>query len=203
MSDLDKITEDETPLPVVDEVAELRAKAKLLGMKDPHPSATAETIRRKIQEHLAASEQTLADATEAAKGAAEEAKPAPKEETAGQKRARLRKEALRLVRVNIQCLNPAKTEWEGEIITVGNSTVGTVKKFVPFNTPEGYHIPYIMYEMLKARECQVFQSKKLKNGGTHREGFLKREFAIEVLPPLTQEQLDELARRQAMAGAIE
>lgn len=203
MSDLDNITEDETPVPQVDELAELRAKCEKLGMKAPHPSATAETIRKKIQEHLQSTEQTLADAAAAAQGAAEVAAKAPADETAGAKRARLRKEALRLVRVNIQCLDPAKSEWEGEIITVGNSTVGTVKKFVPFNTPEGYHIPYIMFEMLKARECQVFQTKKLKNGGSHREGFLKRAFAIEVLPPLTKDELAELARRQALAGSID
>jgi hypothetical protein len=30
-----------------------------------------------------------------------------------------------------------------------------------------------------------------------------KEFAIEVLPQLTQEELDELARRQAMAKSID
>lgn len=202
MSDLDKITEEETPVPAVDEIAELRAKCKLLGMKDPHPSATAETIRKKIQDHLAGVQETLADATAAAKDVTDEAAPAPEKETAGAKRARLRKEALRLVRVNIQCLDPAKKEWEGEIITVGNTTVGTVKKYVPFNTTEGYHIPHIMYEMLKSRECQVFQTVKLKGGGSHRQGVQKRAFAIEVLPPLTKAELEELARQQALAGSI-
>jgi hypothetical protein len=199
MSDLDQITEDETPAPVVDEVAELRTKCEKLGIKC-HPSAGADTLRKKIQDHLNGVEQNLADAAEAAKDVP--LTKALEQETAGAKRARLRKEALRLVRVNIQCLDPAKKEWEGEIITVGNATVGTVKKFVPFNTPDGYHLPYIMYEMLKNRECQVFQTKKLKNGGTHREGILKRAFAVEVLPPLTAEELRELAHQQALAGSV-
>jgi hypothetical protein len=203
MSDLDNITEDETPAPAVDEVAELRKKCDLLGIKQPHPSATAETIRKKISEHMANVNQTLADAAEAEQGAAEEAAPAPEQETAGAKRARLRKEALRLVRINIQCLDPAKKEWDGEIFTVGNTTVGTVRKFVPFNTTEGYHVPHIMYEMLKNKECQVFQTVKLKNGGSHRQGVLKRAFAIEVLPPLTKAELEELARQQALAGSID
>lgn len=203
MSDLDQITEDEIPAPVVDEVAELRKKCDLLGIKQPHPSATADTIRKKISEHMATLDQTIADAKEAAVDAAEVAAPVLDKETAGQKRARLRKEALRLVRVNIQCLDPAKKEWEGEIFTVGNTTVGTVRKYVPYNTTEGYHIPYIMYEVLKTKECQVFQSVKLKNGGTHRKGILKRAFAIEVLPPLTPAELEELARQQALAGSID
>lgn len=203
MSDLDKISEDETPVPVVDEVAELRKKCDLLGIKQPHPSATAETIRKKINEHMAGVTQTITDAKEAEEGAAEEAAPAPVQETAGAKRARLRKEALRLIRVNIQCLDPAKKEWPGEIFTVGNTTVGTVRKFVPYNTAEGYHIPHILYQMLKDKECQIFQTVKLPNGGSHRKGILKRAFAIDVLPPLTQAELDELARQQALAGTID
>lgn len=199
MSDLDNITEAEIPAPVVDELEELRAKAKKLGVKH-HPSAGVEVIREKIADHLA--EKPASDDNAVAPANAKPDNAAPVEETAGARRARLRKDALRLVRVNIQCLNPAKKEWEGEIITVGNATVGTVKKFVPFNTPDGYHIPNIMYQMLKARECQIFQTRKLKNGVTHREGILKREFAIEILPPLSQDELDELARRQALAGNI-
>lgn len=202
MSDLDQITEDETPAPAVDEVAELRNKCKLLGIKDPHPSATAETIRKKISDHMASLDQTLTDAKTAAESATEKAVPVSTDETAGAKRARLRKESLRLVRVNIQCLDPAKKEWEGEIFTVGNTTVGTVRKYVPFNTTEGYHIPHIMYQMLKEKECQIFQTIKLKNGGTHRQGVLKRAFAIEVLPQLTAAELEELARQQALAGSI-
>jgi hypothetical protein len=209
MSDLDNITEEETALPVVDELASLKAKADLMGV-EYHPSIGADKLRAKIAAKLAedTAPAQAADAPAETTPVTSLDKPADKaeapveEETAGAKRARARKDALRLVRVNIQCLNPAKKEWEGEIITVGNATVGTVKKFVPFNTPEGYHIPFIMYQMLKARECQIFQSKKLPNGGTHREGFLKREFAIELLEPLSQDELDELARRQALAGTF-
>lgn len=132
---------------------------------------------------------------------------APVVETDGMKRVRQKREALKLIRVRITCMNPAKKEWEGEIFTVGNATIGTVKKFIPFNAEEGWHIPSIMLEMLRERKCQIFVTKKTagpKAGAVSvREGKLIREFAIEVLPPLTDAEMADLAQRQAMSGAIQ
>ena len=48
-------------------------------------------------------------------------------------------------------MNPAKKEWTGEIMTVGNRVIGSVKKFIPFNADDGWHVPYIMYEQLRER----------------------------------------------------
>jgi hypothetical protein len=190
MNTLDQLTEDETPAPVVDEREELIAKAKLLGLK-PHPSIGIDTLREKIAAHVA--------------GVSEEA---PKVEldkaelTPGQKRKQMRENALKLVRVNIICMNPAKREWDGEIIAVGNSNLETQKKFVPFNTTDGYHIPNIMYEALKARQCQVFYNERVGNV-TVRKGKLIPEFNITVLPQLTKAELAELANAQAAAGVIQ
>ena len=100
-------------------------------------------------------------------------------------------------------MNPAKKEWEGEIFTVGNAVVGSVKKYVPFNADEGWHVPYIIYEALRERQCQIFVSSKTKNGVTMRQGKMIKEYAIEVLPPLTEEELKDLAQRQAMAKSID
>ena len=111
-------------------------------------------------------------------------------------------EATKLVRIRVTCMNPAKKEWEGEIITVGNAGVGTYKKYIPFNADEGWHVPNIIYQALQERQCQVFVSSKTKNGVTIRQGKLIKEFAIEVLPPLTEEELKDLAQRQAMAKSI-
>lgn len=110
------------------------------------------------------------------------------------------KEATKLVRIRVTCMNPAKKEWEGEIFTVGNSVIGTHKRFVPFNADEGWHVPQIMLDMIKNRECQVFITEKSKHGVSVRRGKLIKEFAVEVLPPLTEEELKDLAQRQAMAG---
>lgn len=112
-----------------------------------------------------------------------------------------RQEALKQVRINVTCMNPAKTEYDGEIITVGNGLIGTVSKFVPFNTVDGWHVPNIIYLMLKERQFQQFSAKKgLKPGQpSTRVTKLVREFAIEVLDPLSTQELAELKQRQLMA----
>ncbi len=111
-----------------------------------------------------------------------------------------RKEASRLVRCRITCMNPAKQNWTGEIVSVGSAKMGTFKKFIPYNSPEPYHIPHIIYQELKERKCRIGHIVKLPNGQEVNRYKLVPEFSIEVLPPLTPEELKELARRQALAS---
>lgn len=195
MTDETNLIEDtqEDEVGVQDELDALKARANLLGVKF-HPSIRLEKLREKV------------NAAVTSEGEAEEAPNTTsetKEETIGEKRKRLKTEALKLVRIRLTCLNPAKKEWEGEIITVGNSLIGSVKKFVPFNADDGWHVPHVIYQHLKERQCQIFQTATDARGNKVRKGKLIKEFAIEVLPPLTKEELDELARRQAMAKAID
>lgn len=168
------------------ELERLKAKAEFLGVKY-HPSISFEKLQAKIAEHLKETE------TKAETAAVEDG------EDLNAKRARLRAEAMKLVRVNITCMNPFKREWDSEIITVGNSYVGSVKRCVPFNTPDGWHIEQILLNAMRERMCQVFVNEKAPNGQTIRKGKLIKEFAIEILPPLTEQELKELARRQAIA----
>ena len=181
---------EETIEIVQDELSTLKSRADLLGVSY-HPSIGVEKLREK----LATAMENIEPKNEGT-GINVEA------ETKEQKRLRLLQEATKLVRIRVTCMNPAKKEWEGEIFTVGNNVVGTIKKYVPFNADEGWHVPHILYEMLKERQCQVFVSSKTKNGVTIRQGKMIKEFAIEVLPPLTEEELKDLAQRQAMAKSI-
>ena len=186
MSDIENEEVLETP----DELTALKARADLLGISY-HPSIGLEKLRDKVNGAVA-----------------QEAEPAPAsvtptEESSHARLVRLKKEAAELVRIRVTCMNPNKKEWEGEIITSGNAAVGTFKKFIPFNADEGWHVPRIIYNQLVARECQVFHSKKNERGMTVRVGKLIKEFAIEVLPPLTEKELTELARRQAMARSVD
>lgn len=175
-----------------DELTTLKARADLLGIPY-HPSIGLEKLREKINA-----------------ATSDEADPAPiqaasqtNEETLNQKRARLKKEALELVRIRVTCMNPAKAEWEGEIFTVGNSAIGSVTKYVPFNADAGWHVPRIIYQQLAERQCQIFTAVKDSRGNKGRKGKLIKEFAIEVMPSLTPEELRDLAQRQAMAKAID
>lgn len=180
-------------LPVQDELTTLKARADMLGVKY-HPSISAEKLRDKITAAMS----DKPEPEEKPEVAAE-----PKVESAHAKRLRLKQEAMALVRIRVTCMNPAKKEWEGELFTAGNAAVGSVTKYVPFNADEGWHVPRIIYNQIVNRMCQTFVNAKTAHGVTMRKGKLIREFAVEVLPPLTKEELHELAQRQAMAKSID
>ena len=183
--------ENEDMLETQDELSVLKARADLLGI-GYHPSIGLEKLKAKLNQALAPAEKETDETKENQVG-----------ETEKERRIRLKNEAAALVRIRLTCMNPNKREWNGEIITAGNRTVGTFKKYIPFNAEEGWHVPKIIYNQLVERQCQIFYSVKDARGQSTRRGKLIKEFAIEVLPPLTQVELDELARRQAMAKAID
>lgn len=110
-----------------------------------------------------------------------------------------KKELNRLIRVRITCMNPSKREWQGEIISVGSAKHGTYKKFVPYDGRE-WHIPKIIFDEMKQRKCTVFHNVKDARGQTIRKGRLIDEFAIEVLPPLTPKEREQLRKEQALAN---
>lgn len=181
-----------------DELTTLKGRADLLGIAY-HPSIGLEKLRAKVQAAVEDTEE-VEDEDEV------QAKPvvsAQKEETLSERRGRKRKEAAELVRVRVTCMNPNKNEWDGEIISAGNSVVGTFTKYVPFNIDEGWHIPRIIYEQLTQRQCQIFTTTRDSRGNSVRSGKVIREFNVEVLPALTPDELAELARRQAAAKAID
>lgn len=121
-------------------------------------------------------------------------------------REKIRLEQMRLVRVRITCLDPKKKDLPGEILTVANEYLGTVRKFIPFGevTDDGYHIPYCLYKMLDARKFLNIRTFKDRRTGTIRveSGYVK-EFALEVLDPLTPAELAKLATAQKAAGSVE
>lgn len=193
-------------LPQVDQLETLKARADQMGLSY-HPNIGAEKLRERIAAALASdgpltSEEEETHNTPQATSEAKTKAPVFKE-TDIQRRLRMKREAQKLVRIRVACMNPAKKEWEGEIFTVGNSVVGSHTKYVPFNVDEGWHVPHIIYKHMKERKCQVFFDRRTKDGDRVREGKLISEFNIEVLPPLTPEELKELARRQAAARSIE
>ena len=121
-------------------------------------------------------------------------------------REKIRLEQMRLVRVRITCLDPKKKDLPGEILTVANEYLGTVRKFIPFGevTDDGYHIPYCLYKMLDARKFLNIRTFKDRRTGIVRveSGYVK-EFALEVLDPLTPAELAKLATAQKAAGSVE
>lgn len=212
--------------PVTPEERALKAKARELGLKF-HPRSGATKLRQMIQEHLtqeaakqpqgafdsAIADMPLSDSAMAQNGAqmptgdagGVQLKPGEKlfytQKEWREKELRENKHnAGRLVRIRLTCMNPNKKNWTGEIISAGSAKVGTFKKFIPFNSEEPYHVPWILYQELKDRKCRIGTTVKLPNGMEVNRNKLINEFAIEILPPLTKQELEELKQRQAMAA---
>jgi hypothetical protein len=185
-------TENTTP----SELDSLKARADIMGISY-HPSIGVEKLREKVAAAM------VGKATNEATVAPQNVPTKTAEESHAERMAALRNEQLALVRIRLTCMNPMKSEWEGEIFTVGNGLVGSITKYVPFNADDGWHVPKILLDTLQDRQCQIFVTVKSKNGVNVRQGKLIKEFSIEILPPLTEKELQELARRQAVAEATD
>ena len=113
-------------------------------------------------------------------------------------------DAMKLVRVIVRPNDPLKLDSTGDVFTVGSDQVNhgrAIKKYVPYNNEEGWHVPNILLENIRAAECQIF--KKVKRGNEHvMESQKIKAYNVEVLPSLTQEELTKLGQRQKATGTI-
>lgn len=130
--------------------------------------------------------------------------------TKTEERNALRNEMMKtesaLVRLRITNLNPQKKDLPGEIFTVANEIVGTFRKFIPYGeaTEDGYHVPMFIYRQLRDRKFLHVRTIKDKRTGIPRVvTSWQREFALEELPTLTKEELQNLANAQAAAGSVD
>lgn len=121
-------------------------------------------------------------------------------ETMPMLRKRLNAEARILIRVNILNNNPNKKDWQGEIFSVSNSAIGTVKRFIPVGLDT--HVESILIDQMRERECIQYYSKVNDKGMKVRTHRMIKEFNITVLDSLTAAQLAELALEQASRGTI-
>lgn len=189
--------ENSTGLTPDQELELLRQKADNLGI-NYGPRIGIDTLRQRINEKLEGKEPAVPTAEDPEE---------PVQLTQAQMEQKIREDQYRdemaLLRCRIYNLNPKKNDLQGEIITVGNRFVGTVRKFIPFGeaTDNGYHIPRIIYNELKSRKFQQIGTKTVK-GQIEVKTRLVPEYNIEVLPPLTKEELEELALSQAAAERV-
>ena len=185
----------------------LKSRAKLMGIAFSN-NIGLDALKTKIEEHKQASEaKTQTQVT------AQTNEQQPEAQTENQKnkaktlslRAHLQKEKMKLVRLRITNLDPKKKDLPGEILTTGNEYLGTVRKFVPFGeaTDNGYHVPYCLYEMLRDRKFLSIKTRKGPKGQTIVEQQMVREFALEILPPLTEAELARLSSAQLSSGGVE
>ena len=194
MSNFEHQIENEFDTSEEAELAALKERAKMMGLK-LSPKIGLEKLKAKIEAKLNPTVEEDVD---------------PGEETEIQRKARIRKkqitEQMVLIRCRIANLNPSKRDLRGEIFTVANKYVGTVRKFIPYGeaTDNGYHIPNIIYEQLKTRKFLQVNTRNDRSAGNQIvvDQRWVPEFSIEVLPQLTPEELDKLAASQAAAGGV-
>lgn len=190
-----------TSMSEADELTLLKQRAKMMGIDHSNNISVAK-LREKINAKL--------EGTETPPEKPDQVNPLVGEISAAEKidpnspqavRERLLRDEMKLVRLRITNLDPKKKDLPGEIFTLANEYLGTVRKYVPFGevTDEGWHVPHCIYRLLDERRFLSIKVVK-RNGQEHVEQSWAREFALEVLPPLTPEELQRLAATQAAAG---
>lgn len=173
------------------ELVALKARADMMGIKYS-PNIGLDALKKRVNDTLTGESEVKEDNLSEA-------------ERKSAVRQKMIKEELKLIRVRITNMNPAKKDLAGEIFCVSNKYLGDVKKFIPFGeaTDEGYHVPNILLKQLKARKFQQIKTKKKRNeADIEVKTKLVNEFAIEVLDPLTEDELAELKASQMAAAGL-
>lgn len=188
--------DDEAPVQMT-ELDLLKQQARMMGIEFSN-NIGVETLRKKIEERTA---------EDAASSTVQEPEPQPEQPVRKKSlRDEIYEREMKLVRVRITNMDPMKAKRPGDYFTVANKYLGTVRKFIPYGeqTDNGFHIPHCLYQMLKDRKFAQVQIKK--NPDTGHESVttrMVREFAIELLDPLTPEEIKRLANAQLASGSLE
>lgn len=174
------------------DLEDVKAELKSRGVKMHHKTGEAK-LRGTLQA-------VLDDSYE--KPVKEKKKPVEKP-TAAPEKLTVEEEALKLVRVIVSPNDPLMATYPGLIFTVCSSVVNggqAVKKYVPFNNEEGWHIPHIIFKQIENAQMQKFKQVKLANGESVLQPYQAKMYNIQVLPNLTQSELDKLAASQKARG---
>lgn len=194
--------EEKKEEPVVDtELEGLKERAKVMGIRF-HPSIKLEALKAKVNAILKSKEKEEKKKAKVVQNAASNAGVVVPIRRKLSKVERIRRDALRLVRVRVACMNPNKREWEGEVIAARNKYTGSVKKYIPFNADSGWHVPYILYKRLLDKKCQIFVNITDASGNKMKQKKQISEYSVEVMKPLTDSEIKELAAQQAR-GSID
>ena len=111
--------------------------------------------------------------------------------------------AMKLTRVVVIPNDPLMANYPGLIFSIGASGLNNgqmVKKFVPFNNEEGWHVPQIILNQIENGQMQKFRTVTRANGEKVLEPYLTKKFNVRILDPLTPEELKEVAAANKLAG---
>jgi hypothetical protein len=160
----------------------VRARAKELGVSY-HPAQKAETILANIEEFLA---NKLPDA--------------PKPESSAQMLKRLQESSLALIPVTVTSMDPADAGIPSVMISVGNKVLGQVSKVIPFG--HKWYMPKILVEELEAKRFIRSSMVPMPGGKERLDQQWIPKYAVIRHPMPTQQELDELAKQQALGNEL-
>jgi len=115
----------------------------------------------------------------------------------------LEEKCLHLKRIVVVPNDPEMSGHSGLVFTVLCSGVNNgraIKKYVPFNNEEGWHVPNIIYNQIVNAEMQKFKPVKMANGDTILQPYQSKKFNVQLLPELTQTEINKLAASQTARG---
>ena len=189
----------------VDELTLLKERAKVMGIPVAN-NISLGTLRKRVADKMEGKDEApevnaLTGDPEIAQALA--TKPLDPKANAVALRKLMHAKQMRQVRVRVTNMDPKKKDLPGEIWTVANEYLGTVRKFVPYGeqTDDGFHIPYCLYRLLDSKRFLHIRDVKDRTTGIVRQDKVwAKEFSLDVLPTLTQGELDRLAAAQAAAG---
>ncbi|AFO70573.1 hypothetical protein [Pseudomonas phage PA26] len=197
------------------ELEVLQEKATALGISF-RSNTGVEKLREKINAVLndeAVGDEEEDEATEAtssipkpsaeAGAAALKAAEAPRLKTEGELRRDRRLAAHRLIRCRITCHNPNKNDWDAEYFSIGNDEIGTIRRLVPYEVD--WHVPEALLNFIKSKQYQHFYTvtEQTPMGPQKvRRSKSVREFSVEILPQLSEDELESLRKQQAVNGSF-
>lgn len=213
--------EKDTSIPMPDELTMLKSRAKMMGLQFSG-NIGLEALKAKVATAMAPKEPEVSDEDPVMEDAQlqenvtippvvqhttqtlEIAPAVPAKPKKVSLRKHLQDKHLRLIRIRITNLDPKKASLPGEIITVANEYIGTVRKYVPFGekTDNGYHVPFVIYNFLKDRKFLSIKSVKIR-GKEQTENQWVKEFSLEILEPLTVEELAKLGAAQSASQGLD
>ena len=176
------------------ELESLKERADMMGLKY-HPRVGVAKLKAAIEKSLNGEADEPED---------DEPDVAPKissRQAREVKRKATVKDMSRLIRITLSCNDPQYNKRGGIMKEVGNS-YGSFKKYIPFD--KEFHVPKVIVDHLRSCTFQKSVTKKSRDTGRKITTYTTaKQFVIDVLEPLTEQQIKDLAVSQARSGSLE
>ena len=165
-------------------LADLKAKADLIGVSYS-PNIGYDKLKAKVDEALAPKVGTASTV----------------ELTKEEEALAIRQNMTKLVRCIISSNDPAMREWDmTPYYSISNSLITLPKQTFPLNVE--WHVPQAYVDMLESMTCGIPVKTKDEKGRSITVRKTIKKYNINVLPPLTLEELESLKAAQIMRDGL-